>query len=64
MIETHLFDFAGDLYGTTLTTWFVRHLRQDSHFPSVAALKDQLVRDEIMARGVLAEQRVGLGKTL
>lgn len=56
MIETHLFDFSRDLYGKTLTTWFVRHLRQDSHFPSVEALKDQLAQDETMARAVLVKQ--------
>jgi riboflavin kinase/FMN adenylyltransferase len=63
MIETHLFDFYGDLYGAILTTTFVRHLRQDSHFPSVEALKEQLVRDEAMARQVLENRRIELGET-
>lgn len=54
MIETHLFDFDQDLYGQQLTTLFVQHIRQDSDFPSVNALRDQLDRDEIVARGVLA----------
>ncbi|HWV24165.1 MAG TPA: riboflavin biosynthesis protein RibF [Thermomicrobiales bacterium] len=54
MIETHLFDFSGDLYGRQLTTSFVRHIRQDADFPSVDALRDQLDRDEIVAREVLA----------
>jgi riboflavin kinase/FMN adenylyltransferase len=53
-IETHLLDFAGDLYGQVLHTDFVRRLRPDSDFPSVEALVAQLKLDEIDARAVLA----------
>lgn len=53
MIETHLFDFDGDLYGETFVTEFVSHLRPDQNFPSVDELIVQLGRDETMARGVL-----------
>lgn len=59
MIETHLFDFEGDLYGQVLVTEFVRHLRHDSDFPSIDALKEQLARDEKQARDVLAQRRPG-----
>lgn len=54
LIETHLFDFDGDLYGQTLATEFVQHLRSDAHFPNVEALVAQLARDEEMARAVLS----------
>lgn len=63
-IETHLFDFDGDLYGRTLVTEFVQHLRPDANFPSVEALVEQLGRDEEMARTVLApvlQDRVSTG---
>lgn len=53
MIETHLFDFDGDLYGKTLTTEFVEHLRPDQDFPSVDALVEQLRVDVRLAREVL-----------
>ncbi len=53
MIETHLFDFDGDLYGQTLVTSFVDHLRPDQDFPSLDALVRQLADDERVARGVL-----------
>lgn len=53
MIETHLFDFDGDLYGKRLTTEFVHHLRPDRDFPSVEALVQQLAIDGKMAREVL-----------
>jgi riboflavin kinase/FMN adenylyltransferase len=55
MIETHLFDFDGDLYGKTLVTEFVEHVRPDRNFPSVDALVQQLAVDEEMAREVLGQ---------
>lgn len=54
MIETHLLDFDGDLYGKTLTTSFVTHLRPDSDFPSLEQLIEQLRHDEAATRQVLA----------
>lgn len=55
MIETHLLDFDGDLYGSQLTTSFVTHLRPDSDFLSVEALVEQLSRDEGATRTILEE---------
>ena len=55
LIETHLFDFDGDLYGKRLVTEFVRHLRPDATFDSVEELVAQLSRDEDMARAALAD---------
>ncbi len=54
MIETHLLDFDGDLYGETLKVEFVRRLRPDANFPSVEDLVAQLRRDEEETRSVLA----------
>ncbi|MCA9832775.1 MAG: riboflavin biosynthesis protein RibF [Thermomicrobiales bacterium] len=54
MIETHLLDFDGDLYGKVLTTSFVTHLRPDSDFPSLDQLIEQLKHDEAATRQVLA----------
>jgi riboflavin kinase / FMN adenylyltransferase len=53
MIETHLLDFDGDLYGRSLVTEFVSHLRDDENFPTLDALVRQLAVDERMARDVL-----------
>lgn len=55
MIETHLLDFEGDLYGSQLTTSFVTHLRPDSDFPSVEELVEQLARDEGATRTILEQ---------
>lgn len=63
MIETHLFDFDGDLYGQQLVTEFVSHLRQDADFPSVNELVSQLGEDERMARVVLERCQASVIKT-
>lgn len=59
MIETHLLDFEGDLYGCQLTTSFVTHIRPDSDFPGVDALVEQLSRDEVATRIILEQDREG-----
>ncbi len=52
-LEIHLFDFAGDLYGETVTVEWVRRLRDVQTFPSRQALVDQIERDAVAARAVL-----------
>ena len=59
MIETHLLDFDGDLYGRTLVTSFVTHLRPDSDFPDVQALIEQLGHDERATRTILEMDLAG-----
>lgn len=60
MIETHLLDFEGDLYGRSLITSFVTHLRPDSDFDDVQSLINQLVHDEGATRTILEQDQVGL----
>jgi len=52
-LEIHLFDFAGELYGETVTVEWVRRLREVQTFPSREALVEQLGRDAIAARAIL-----------
>src|SRR6266702_2341251 len=52
-LEAHLFDFAGDLYGETVTVEWVRRLRDVQTFPSRQALVDQIERDAAAARSIL-----------
>lgn len=54
-LEAHLFDFAGDLLGQTVTVEFLRRLRDTLPFPSADALKRQLERDRADARRALTE---------
>ena len=44
-IETHILDFDEDIYGLPLRITFLRRLRDEVHFPSLEALKDQLEKD-------------------
>jgi riboflavin kinase / FMN adenylyltransferase len=54
VLEVHLFDFAGDLYGVKLRVEFVRRLRGEKRFASAAALVRQMDRDATRAKSVLA----------
>jgi len=54
MIETHLFDFQGDLYGKKMEVLFVEKLRDERRFPDVIALVEQIRKDEARARAILA----------
>ncbi len=49
-IETHILDFDEDIYGLPLTITFLRRLRDEIHFPSLEALKQQLERDREACR--------------
>lgn len=53
-IETHVFDFAGDLYGAELSVALVAYLRPEETFDSLDALITQMDADSAKARSVLA----------
>lgn len=44
-IETHIFDFSGDIYGKTVTVRFERFIRKEKKFSSVEELKKQIKKD-------------------
>jgi riboflavin kinase/FMN adenylyltransferase len=44
-VETHVFDFDRDLYGTTMRVAFVQRLRDERAFESLDLLKAQIVLD-------------------
>jgi riboflavin kinase/FMN adenylyltransferase len=53
-IETFLFDFKGDLYGTVLSVALVDYLRPELKFDSLQALIDQMDADCVQARAILS----------
>jgi riboflavin kinase/FMN adenylyltransferase len=53
-LESFIFDFAGDLYGTALSVALVEHLRGEEKFDSLAALITQMDADSARARAILA----------
>jgi riboflavin kinase/FMN adenylyltransferase len=52
LIETHLIDFEGDLYGQTLRIAFIEKMRGEKRFDSVDELIDQMNRDVARAREI------------
>ena len=54
LLEAHLFDFDGDLYGQRLEVEFVAKLRDEQRFDSLAAMVAQIDRDAAEARAILA----------
>jgi riboflavin kinase/FMN adenylyltransferase len=55
LIEAHLFDFSGDLYGQILEVEFIKKLRDESHFEDIDDLVVQMREDERQARICLAQ---------
>jgi riboflavin kinase / FMN adenylyltransferase len=50
LLEVHLFDYAGELYGRNLDVDFVARLRDEVRFESLEALIEQMHRDAAEAR--------------
>ena len=46
VIEAHLIDWEGDLYGKEITVRFLKRLRDEQKFPSIDALRAQLELDK------------------
>ena len=53
--ETHIFDFHGDVYGRPIKINLLRHLRGEKKFSGPEELAEQIRRDILVARDVLAE---------
>ena len=53
LLEAHLFDFDGDLYGRRIEVEFVAHLRDEEKFPDLPSLVAQMRHDEARARAIL-----------
>jgi riboflavin kinase/FMN adenylyltransferase len=54
LLEAHLFDFDGDLYGQRLEVEFVAKLRDEERFADLDTMVAQIHRDAQAARAVLA----------
>lgn len=55
LMETHLFDFEGDLYGKYLSVELIRYIRPEAKFASLPALVAQIGADAARAREILAK---------
>lgn len=56
LLEAHLLDFSGDLYGRNVEVRIIAFLRDEAAFPNAEALKAQMHQDVSDARAVLAKQ--------
>jgi riboflavin kinase/FMN adenylyltransferase len=55
LLEAHVFDFSGELYGREIEVEFVAKLREEQRFATLAALSAQMRCDAAAARQILLE---------
>jgi riboflavin kinase/FMN adenylyltransferase len=55
LMETHLFDFQGDLYGKYLSVELIRYIRPEAKFAGLSELVAQIGADAAKAREILAK---------
>ncbi|NLB14299.1 MAG: bifunctional riboflavin kinase/FAD synthetase, partial [Gammaproteobacteria bacterium] len=58
LLEAHLFDFEGDLYGRRIEVEFVAKLREELKFDDLETMVEQIHRDADDARRVLGAAAV------
>ena len=56
LLEVHLFDFSGDLYGQELKVEMLSFLRSERKFDSFADLREQILKDAQQARDFLSRK--------
>ena len=56
LLETHLFDFEGDIYGRLVEVHFHHKLREEMRFQNLKALREQIEQDANQARAYFANR--------
>jgi riboflavin kinase/FMN adenylyltransferase len=59
LLEVHVFDFSGDIYGRLIEVEFIAKLRDEIKFDSLEALMAQMKVDAAQARGLLSKVNSG-----
>ena len=54
-LETHLFDFDGDVYGKYICVELIKFIRSEQRFDSFDDLKAQIQKDATLARAILSD---------
>jgi len=52
-IEVHIFDFDANIYNSGITLFFVEKIRDEQKFAGIDELREQLVKDRIIALNIL-----------
>jgi riboflavin kinase / FMN adenylyltransferase len=58
LLETHVFDYAANAYGQTVSIEFVSKLRDEANYDSLDALTHQIGLDAANAKAVLAQKHL------
>ncbi len=53
VLETHLFDFDGDIYGRYVEVHFQRKIRDEKQFESLESLRNEIEQDALKAKKIL-----------
>lgn len=56
ILETYVLDFADDLYGEMCSVRFIKFLRTELRFDGLKPMIEQIRKDIVLARGVLATE--------
>jgi riboflavin kinase / FMN adenylyltransferase len=59
LLEVHVFDFSGDLYGRLIEVEFIAKLRDEAKFDSLDAMVGQMRIDAAQAREILSREKSG-----
>lgn len=54
-VEVHIFNFDADIYGSKIRVNFVERIRDEIKFANIAELSDQIKKDVLNARQILAD---------
>jgi riboflavin kinase/FMN adenylyltransferase len=55
LVEAHLFDYNGDLYGVRVSVDILRHVRDERRFEDMQALQTQIAADVAFVRGLFQD---------
>ncbi|NOQ78705.1 MAG: hypothetical protein GQ546_04825, partial [Gammaproteobacteria bacterium] len=55
LLEVHLFDFKGDLYGKLVHVDFLHKIRDEMKFDSFEILKEQILKDVVEAKAYFSK---------
>lgn len=64
LLEVHLLDFEGDLYGRHLRVALIEHIRPESKFDGIDALRAQIAQDAAAAKAILGRHHFSGGAGL
>ena len=56
-IEVNIFDFDADIYGETITIYFLKHTREEKKFRDLELLRRRLIIDKVKVEKILAGEK-------